>query len=420
MRRFYDVFRKVNETLKLEESSERDAERDAEQAKRYAAAGAVYNPIIGAWGIPDVQVSLGTVSSGTISGAAFGANLSSAEGDSAEEGEAFGTSLSSAEGDHAEEELWKDLCALDSVQLTAVLEDANAILFSHREMVGWLQWRRKFYDQHLRFNPYVPVEWRRNFVPAYADIFHAVDECMDKKEAVEPLPGSWEFMRRVLVAICPLLLENGRFVSYFFLSFYEIAIGAPSFVLSLELSSWARYNLWAYLVLHSAAFFNFLWMCPASLLTKNEGAWNGNIAETDLLLVSIAVQVRKLKEHPSSFPQISLIDLLKDARCVRNFNATIWANVGGDSSSHLPEEDRDNVGGPTARTGLSSLIPPECPYGTATILVPASEWDVLSASTRIGSLAAWQVPAWGGGDDAESYSIRLPTKPEPNPSNSKP
>ena len=66
---------------------------------------------------------------------------------------------------------------------------------------------------------------------------------------------------------------NWRWRGVMVLSFYEIAFGITPFVLSLELSSWARYNLWAYLVLHSAAFFKALWDVHSALSFRSRSSF---------------------------------------------------------------------------------------------------------------------------------------------------
>ena len=161
---------------------------------------------------------------------------------------------------------------------------------------------------------------------------------------------------------------NWRWRGGMLLSCYEIAFGITPYVLSLELSSWARYNLWAYLMLHSAAFFKALWASLAEIFRRDEAWWNGNFPETDLLLVSIAILVRKRKQAPASFPHLSLVDLLKDARCVGSI-------------------DSEDI-------GLNSLFPPECPFGTATIILAESDRAGDDMKKRgLATLAPWQVPA---------------------------
>ena len=67
--------------------------------------------------------------------------------------------------------------------------------------------------------------------------------------------------------------------------------------------------------------------------------WNGNLLETDLLLVSVVVLVRVRRTDPSR-ARPSLLSLMLDARCVS-----------------LDGVNRE----------LNSLFPPECPHGTATV-----------------------------------------------------
>jgi hypothetical protein len=267
------------------------------------AAEAVESPQLRrAVATPDVQVSIGT-----ISGSAFGSSLphSSSSRESA----------ASPPGDSAEEEetLWGELSALDTEQLTAVMEDAGAVLWNDGSFDQW------FDVVVMEGEPGPDGKGRyRRFVPAYADIFDAVDAWMDKRKEVEREEverGGWWMWQAWWKKQCwdaVGALGECRWWAIIVLIIYEIAFGLLPFVLSLELSSWARYNLWAYLVLHSAAFFKIVWMYVSSLKLDEESEWNGNCSGTDLLLVSIAVLVRTRGPNPSSFPRLSLRDILRE------------------------------------------------------------------------------------------------------------
>ena len=343
--------------------------------------------------IPDVQVSIGTVA-----GSAFGSSLpqSSSSGESA----------ASASGDSAEqeEELWVGLCKLDAEQLTAVIEDAGAVLGSDGTLHAWLRWRRDFFPGAVSWNPMLQMgsetkDKFRRFVPAYADIFDAVETWMDEKEGKQA--GGWDWQSRKVWD----RLENWRWRAGMVLVIYEILFGFMPFVLTLELSSWARFNLWAYLVLHSAAFLKIMWTMFSFFSRKDESLWKGNFAETDLLLVSIAVLVRKRRQDPSSFPRLSLLNLLCDARCVCSINAF--------------------------NMGINNLIPGECPHGTATIVIPARDELLIQCEGMLGygnrgvdSLESWQLPVdlldpstWRHGDITLNHETRLAPKPGPHSSN---
>ena len=294
--------------------------------------------------------------------------------------------------DEEEEELWDKLCDLDTGQLTAVMEDAGAVLWRDKTFIDWLQFRRTFerngfatnlsLDRHVLWRRFVvQVPWRR-FVPDYADVFAAVNTWMDERDGVER-EGWWE--RQVWKVLGAL--DEWRWWAVTVLVIYEIA-NLVSFVLTLELSGWARYNLWAYLVLHSAAFFKLLWMYLSVFVSATDKrVWSGNCAEADLLLVSIAVLVRTRRQNPSSFPKISLLNIMRDARCV------------------FTVEDRT--------MGLNNLIAPECPHGTATMAVGAQS-EAEGITRGVGNLAAWQV------DRELHFGIGLASKPEPNSSNPEP
>jgi len=256
-----------------------------------------------------------------------------------------GESAASAAWDSAkgEEELWDMLSALDTEQLTAVMEDAGAVLWSDGTFHKWLHVGRKFDLAHRvsmqGLGNVMQGGWRR-FIPAYADIFAAVDTWMDEWEDVER-DCWWERQIRKVLGV----LDEWRWWASMVLVIYEIAFGLLPFVLSLELSGWARYNLWAYLVLHSAAFFKTLWMLLSDVFVKDGTLWSGNFAETDLLFVSIAVLVRTRRHalaNSSPFPRLSLLNIARDARCV----FAGYANI----------------------MGVSNQIAPECPHGTATTL----------------------------------------------------
>jgi len=260
-----------------------------------------------------------------------------------------------------EEELWDKLCDLDEGQLTAVMEDAGAVLWSDRTFIDWLQFRRTFEQTGFATSPALDGQdpWRR-FVPAYADVFAAVNTWMDERDGVER-EGWWE--RQVWKVLGAL--GEWRWWAVIVLVIYEIA-NLLSFALSLELSGWARYNLFVYLVLHSAAFFKLLWMgLSVVMFANNETVWSGKYAETDLLLVSIAVLVRARRQNPSSFPKISLLNIMRDARCV--FTVKFLS------------------------MGLNNLIAPECPHGTATMVVDGPQGESVGITRGVGNLAAWQV-----------------------------
>ena len=232
-----------------------------------------------------------------------------------------------------EKALWTELGELDVEQLTAVLEDANAVLFADGTLKDWLGWKRKSRPNASSYNFMTPngssddtnvfarmipanKQWRR-FVPEYSDIVDTVNDCMDEtadpKVVREWDTRGWQRKGRKVSSF----VGGVRWWGGMCLAMFELALVITPVVLDLELSSWARYNLWAYLVLHSAAFFKALWMLLSfTILGKEGSAWNGDFAETDLLLVSIAVLVRKRNQHPNLFPHLSLLDLLRDARCV--------------------------------------------------------------------------------------------------------
>jgi len=185
----------------------------------------------------------------------------------------------------AEEELWDALCKLDAEQLTAVLEDAGAVLFFDTSwdgtMLAWLQCRRLF-DRSETMSPRNPGinlsdGWRR-FVPSYADIFDAVNGWMDKSEGVDT--GGAERLGRKLAALVVDIFWRIAMG----LGIYEIALGITPFVFTLELSPWPRYNMWAYLVLHSAAFYQIVWpYLPFNRSQPHDASTrNGNLAETGL------------------------------------------------------------------------------------------------------------------------------------------
>ena len=319
MLRFVAVFRTAHETLM---DSEKDLVDAAAAAEAIASSAAATPDVQVSIGTPDVQVSIG------FSGLAFGSSLS--QSSSSGETAASDTGGSAEE----EEELWDKLCELDVEQLTAVMEDAGAVLWSDGTFFAWLRWRRKFDLCSRATNTILQEEeyWRR-FVPDYADIFAAVDRWMDEREGVGFWDrGGWRLMD---------FLGEVRSWATIVLMNYEITFGFLPYVLSLELSGWARYNLWAYLVLHSAAFFKIIWMFLSAdfISVKDESLWNGNFAETDFLLVSIAVLVRTRRQNPSSFQRLSLLNILRDARCVHAVDAN--------------------------NLGVNSLIASECPHGTA-------------------------------------------------------
>jgi len=124
--------------------------------------------------------------------------------------------------------------------------------------------------------------------------------------------------------------------------------------------------------------------------------------------------VRKRRKNPASLPRLSLLDLMRDARCVLSI-----------SSRYMT---------------LSSLIPPECPHGTATIIMHAAyfkydfsrrfwKWLFTTPGGKTHfprkphfmcdphNLAGWQVaeadptPKYG----ARIPEIRLAPKPEDDP-----
>ena len=140
MLRFAALFRSAHETLKL---SEKD--QDATEKGASSASATIVN----------------------VAGSDFGGSSLSQISSPVET-----PPIASAEID--EEAVWDDLCALDAEQLTAVLEDANAVLFSDGTLHEWLNWRRKYdgsktiwvpegmhgrtdADRWRRFNPQPPT-----------------------------------------------------------------------------------------------------------------------------------------------------------------------------------------------------------------------------------------------------------------------
>lgn len=321
----------------------------------------------------------------------------------------------------AEEELWTKLSELDAEQLTAVLEDAGAVLFCDRTVHSWLRWRRIFTPRSLVLM-FDQVQTSRRFVPDYAGIVDAVEQWMDDSEG-GAAGVSLERRGRKLWA----RIGDCRWGAGALLAFFEIAGFIGPFVFSLDMSLWARYNLMVYLVLHSAAFFWCLWNALSAAFRDN--LVHGNLVETDLLLLSVAVLVRKRRTNPS-FPQHSLLDLMRDARCL--------FRTGQNGQ------------------GVNRLFPPECPHGTANIWQPTVKdgdpfrildvsvldpigsildptgsdsvfsWkktEKLDEQSRVGlfHLAGWQVKKlphiWGAPDVLRSdYDTRLAPQPEPNPS----
>jgi hypothetical protein len=264
-----------------------------------AAAGDVASS---AAATPDVGI-------GTISGSAFGSSLPQIL--------PSGESAASASGDSADEEekLWDDLYGLQAEQFTAVMEDAGAVLWSDGAFLAFAsRCSQPEFDQSSFATDASLQEtggWRR-FIPDYADIFAAVNTWMDERDDIAR-GGWWEqkgWWKRHGLEVLGALGEC-RWWAVIVLVIYEIAFGLLPFVLSLELSSWARYNLWAYLVLHSAAFFKIIWIYLSFLLVDVEANWNGNCPKTDLLLVSIAVLVRARGPNPSAFPRLSLLTILR-------------------------------------------------------------------------------------------------------------
>ena len=341
-----------------------------------AAAGDVASS---AAATPDVGI-------GTISGSAFGSSLPQIL--------PSGVSAASASENSADEEekLWDDLYGLKPEQFTAVMEDAGAVLWSDGAFLAFAsRCSQPDFDQSSFATDASLQEtggWRQ-FIPDYADIFAAVNTWMDERDDIAR-GGWWEqkgWWKRHGLEVLGALGEC-RWWAVIVLVIYEIA-NLLSFALSLELSGWARYNLFVYLVLHSAAFFKLLWMgLSVVMFANNETVWSGKYAETDLLLVSIAVLVRARRQNPSSFPKISLLNIMRDARCV--FTVKFLS------------------------MGLNNLIAPECPHGTATMVVDGVQGESVGVTRGVGNLAAWQV-------QSELRSgIGLASKPEPNSSNPNP
>jgi hypothetical protein len=138
--RFAALFRSAHETVKLSEKAQDDAEKAAS-----SASATIVN----------------------VTGSDFGGSSLSQISSPAEP-----PPIASAEID--EEAVWDELCALDAEQLTAVLEDASAVLFSDGTLHEWLNWRREYHgsennwvpdgtpggtdcDQWRRFNPKPPT-----------------------------------------------------------------------------------------------------------------------------------------------------------------------------------------------------------------------------------------------------------------------
>ena len=111
MLRFAALFRSAHETVKLSEKAQDDAEKAAS-----SASATIVN----------------------VTGSDFGGSSLSQITSPAEP-----PPIASAEIDEAA--VWDELCALDAEQVTAVLEDASAVLFSDGTLHEWLSWRREYH-----------------------------------------------------------------------------------------------------------------------------------------------------------------------------------------------------------------------------------------------------------------------------------
>ena len=121
MLRFAALFRSAHETLKLSEKAQEATEKGASSSS--ATILDVTGPDLGGSSLSQICPSVG------------GPPIASA--DISEE--------AVASADIIEEAVWDDLCALDGEELTAVLEDANAVLFSDGTLFEWLNWRREYH-----------------------------------------------------------------------------------------------------------------------------------------------------------------------------------------------------------------------------------------------------------------------------------
>ena len=310
-----------------------------------------------------------------------------------------GVETSHAHG--TEKELWDQLSELKAEQLTAVLEDAGAALWSDGTMLAWLHWRREFKPDSTQYStndaPGSQAGSRR-FVPCYADIVDGVGECMDERQEEETGGGERKF-RKLLTRFSEWKWRAGAV-----LAFYNIICVIAPVMYHLEISSWARYNVMTFLVFHSGGFFWCLKEFHAMFVKGEQTRWTGNFVETDLLLVSVVVLARQRRKDPS-FPLPSLLDLMRDARCVFSENGGSFA------------------------TGVNSLYPSECPHGTFTLAVH-SDMYFRHATERmqkeLGPLALWQVacdPKWAlavARQNRRVYDVRLALPPEPHPSRPKP
>jgi len=304
-----------------------------------------------------------------------------------------GVETSHAHG--TEKELWDQLSELNAEQLTAVLEDAGAVLWSDGTMLAWLRWRREFKGSSLL---YAETDFpnSRRFVPDYADIVDGAGECMDERQG-EKTGGVERKFRKFSTR-----LSEWRWRAAAFLAFYNMFCVITPPMYHLELSWWARYNVWTLLVFHSGGFYWCLKEFISEFLKSQQTRWTGNFIETDLLLVTVVVLARQRRKD-SSFPLPSLLDLMREARCV-------FSEVGAGSQ------------------GVNSLYPSECPHGTLTLVVNKDDAKWLGDSRMkklLGPLALWQVAydsKWtveNARQNKRSNDIRLALPPEPHPSRPK-
>ena len=149
MLRFAELFRSAHETVKLSEKDLADTENGVMAAYSEEAVADTEEA--------DTELSATIVH---VTGLDFGDSSLSR----------IASPVDAPPMDICEEALWEELCALDVEELTAVLEDASAVLFSDGTLPKWLHWRRQYHgsdsfwvpdgthptddhDQWRRFNP---------------------------------------------------------------------------------------------------------------------------------------------------------------------------------------------------------------------------------------------------------------------------